>query len=407
MIRTFLCFCAMLLPLFAGAAEPWLLAFPEISYDSDHAFFSGPKWSAYYLPGMGSLATVPRDSLEQKGLLPHPIRPTNIVQTVERFYLCQGDTLICRNFDGSDTLRILPPPTSDALACLIADGALNPNPANLKESLGPAITRGNSVWFGLTLEDPQTKAITAGIGWYDPSTDYFGRTYSVALAGYQPVWIGARTDTVYLLLNSKSESKPPKTRLVAFAPQDFGLVEINLRLEGIPGDRILNIVQWEDTLLIATDRAVAISVPKRRIFAWQTYSWAAPQTCWLYLKTFTGDEKTDIPHPYLPLKTNTPTDVKAQIGNWMQVVAPVGIEGYVDPDDWQKHSVLWSQRSWNCGDSLCFARLTVPMKGEMVKTDFMNTALTYLDRDRNGVKVGFRAAWARIENLAPVMMIVP
>jgi hypothetical protein len=47
------------------------------------------------------------------------------------------------------------------------------------------------------------------------------------------------------------------------------------------------------------------------------------------------------------------------------------------------------------------------MKGVMVETDFTNTALTYLDRDRDGVKVGFKAAWARLETMAPVMIPLP
>jgi hypothetical protein len=50
--------------------------------------------------------------------------------------------------------------------------------------------------------------------------------------------------------------------------------------------------------------------------------------------------------------------------------------------------------------------LRIPHKGDMLETDFTNTALTYIDRDYQGVKVGFKAAWAREETMAPVMVPV-
>jgi len=398
----------LLLPLCAGAAQPWLLAFPDIAYDSTHAYFSGPQWTAYYLPQLGTIGTVPRDSLTARSLLPDPVTPSNIAQTTEYSFLCDGSTLVCRGLDGRDTMRTLPPPTSDAIACLSGAGAQNVDPTALEESLGPAFGAASVLWFGLTLRDPESGAQVAGIGWFNPYTNQFGRAYSPSLSGYRPQWVGARHDSIYALFSRKAKGKPNTSRLVVFDPVTSYLAEINLAHEGVPGDVILSVVQWNDTLLIATDQAVAIWKPHRRPEAWQTFAWAANRTVHLYLKTFPGgDPAAGDSVEYMLLRSNTPTDVKAVVGDWMQVVAPLGIEGYVDPVEWGKHGVLWSQRNWSCGDSLCFVRLRVPMKGVMVETDFTNTALIYLDRDRDGVKVGFKAAWARLETMAPVMMPLP
>jgi hypothetical protein len=393
----------LLLPLCAGAAQPWVLAFPDIAYDSTHAYFSGPQWTAFYAVKIGNLVTVPRDSLTVRHLLPDPVQPVGVAHTAEYGFICDGSTLVCRGFDGRDTLRTLLPPTSDAIACLTGAGTRNPNPADLQERMSPAFGTDSVVWFGLTLRDPESGAETAGLGWFDPHTNYFGRVYSPSLAGYQPQWVGARDDSVYVLFSRQPKGKPAESRLVAFDPLSSYLAEIDLDREGVPGDVILSVVQWNDTLLIATDRAVAIWKPHRRPEAWHTVAWASNRTTRLYLKTFPDGKAVE----YMPLRSNTPTDVKAMIGDWLQVVAPLGIEGYVDPAEWEKHSVLWSLRNWSCGDSLCFVRLRVPMKGVMVETDFTNTALTYLDRDRNGVKVGFKAAWARLETMAPVMVPLP
>lgn len=390
------------------AADPWLLAFPDLSFDTAHAFFSGEQWTAFYTPQLGTLVTVPRDSLEARGLLPDPVKPTGIAYTQDYSFVCDDNMLVSRSPDGKDTVRTLPPPTSDAIACLEAAGAKNIEPAALEEAMGPAFGTRSVLWFGLTLRDPGSKALAGGIGWFDPATGLFGRTYTPSLAGYRPEWIGARDDTVYALFKRQSKSsKRPKSLLLAFEPSSEYLAEINLARQGVPGKEILSIAQWNDTLLIATDCAVAIWTPKWIPLGWHTSAWASNRTTMLYLKTFPGgDPDKSKETEYLPLRSNVPTEVKAQIGGWLQVVAPVGIEGYVDAGEWEKHQVLWSQRSWACGDSLCFARLRVPMKGEIRESDFTNTPLTYIDRDREGVKVGFKAAWAKQESMAPVMVPV-
>jgi hypothetical protein len=391
------------LPLWAGAADPWLLAFPDVAFDSTHAYFSNPQWTVFYPVQVGNLITVPRDSLSGRHLLPDPVRPSNSALTTEYSFICDGSTLICRSPDGRDTLRALPPPTSEAIACLRGGAAQGVNSPALVETMGPAFGTDSAVWFGLTLRDRMSGSEVAGIGWFGPYTNYFGRVYSPVLSGYHPQWVGARRDSIYALFVRSRKGKPADTRLIAFNPRDSALTEIHLAREGVPGDIVLSIVNWNDTLLIATDCAVAIWKPHSRPQAWESFAWAANRTVLLYLRTFPDGN----PVEFMPLKSNTPTDVKALIGDWLQVVAPLGTEGYVNAAEWDEHSVLWSQRNWNCGDSLCFVRLRVPMKGVMVETDFTNTALTYLDTDSNGVKVGFKAAWARLETLAPVMMPLP
>jgi hypothetical protein len=78
--------------------------------------------------------------------------------------------------------------------------------------------------------------------------------------------------------------------------------------------------------------------------------------------------------------------------------------GYIAREDWEQDSVLWSQHSWNCGDIPCFARVKVDLHDKLVDADFMNTAFKEQDRERDRVKVSFRAGWAREEDLVPVMV---
>ena len=405
MKRLLLFFALALRPLLTLAAEPWLLAFPDIAYDSTHAYFSNSEWTAFYSVHVGNLVTVPRDSLSDYGYLPNPATPSNIAYAAARLFVCDNATLISRSADGTDTSLVLPPPTWAAVGVLNARGAYRGAPAFLWKSRGPSCGGNDVVWSGFTLRYLESPTTTAGIGWFDPATNLFGRVYSPDLAGYQPKWIGIRADTVYTLFHRPIKSKQIRSRLVAFAPQNHYLAEVDLLREGVPGDVILTMAQWNDTLLIATDCAVAMWSPLHRHVAWQTRAWASNHAIMLYLKTFPGGKaEAGKAVEFLPLKSNTPTDVKAKVGNWLQVVSPVGVEGYVNPAAWEKHSVLWSQRNWSCGDSLCFARLKIPRKDEMLETDFTNTALTYIDRDNNGVKVGFKAAWARLETMAPVMI---
>ncbi|MFZ5433283.1 MAG: hypothetical protein ACOZB3_05860 [Calditrichota bacterium] len=395
-------FILVLIPLASLAADqPWLLAFPEIAHDSRYAYFLGPKWTAIYLSPTASLTTIPRDSLQT----PPPEVPSATAELWNIVYQCNGNRLHSSEAFGRDSARALPPPTRDAIQCLPLRAGPLPNPLDLVEVIGPLKSRYEKVWFGLQLTDPATNASVGGVGWYDAALDRFGRLYTPSLAGFRPSWIGARSDSIYVLFDKYRDTVQVASRLVAVSAANGGMNEINWQAEGILGNTIIAAAQWGDTLLFSTERAIALWKPRSQPQVWESRAYAAPQSCWIYLKTF-PDDNPDHGElvKFMVLKSNTPADVRAKVGGWYQIIAPVGIEGYVNRDDWGRHAGIWSRWRWGC-DEPCFARITVPMRGEMEVGDFMNVKLTYLDFDNNGVKVGFRAAWAREEDLAPVMMI--
>jgi hypothetical protein len=418
------------------AATPWLLAFPEISFDSTYCFFAGPQWAAYFVWQTNALATVPRDSLELHGLLPKPPPPSNYVLLNGQTYHCEKDTLYLLSGINSEAYP-LPQPTTDAIHYLRSAGAGDLDPNTLQQTMGPAAVGNGRIWFGLQLQDPASNISVCGMGWYDPITRRFGRIFSVDLAQYEPQWIGCLPDSALMLATKTVKGKRVAARLLSVNAQTDRMSEIDVRREGVPGSQLLSAEIWRQTywvtpddttkakaeparrtkkevlyLCLATNQAIAMWRPGHQPQAWTTKAWAAPQTTWLYLKTFTkGVPDKKEPIKFLPLKSNVPSDVRAQIGDWMEVVAPIGIEGYVDSDEWQKNSVLWQQWRWNCGDDLCFARLHIPMKDELNAGDFLNVQMTPITdnagkqiRDANGVKIGFEAGWARMGDLAPVLM---
>jgi hypothetical protein len=419
----------------ARAASPWLLAFPEISFDSTYCFFAGPQWAAYYLWQTNALVTVPRDSLELHGLLPSPPPPSNYVMLNGQTYHCEKDTLYLMSGISSEAYP-MPPPTSDAIHYLRSAGAGDVDPSTLQQTMGPAASGNGRIWFGLQLTDPASGVHVCGMGWYDPVSQRFGRIFSVDLAQYDPQWIGCLPDSALLLATKTVKGKRIAAKLLSVNALTNTMSEIDVRREGVPGNQLLSAEIWRQTywpetddsgkvkpeaaprkkkevlyLCLATNQAIAMWRPGHQPQAWTTKAWAAPQTTWLYLMTFTnGSPDAKEPVKFLPLKSNVPSDVRARIGDWMEVVAPIGIEGYVNPDDWQKNSVLWQQWRWNCGDKLCFARLRIPMKDELNAGDFLDVQMTpitgpggQLTRNENGVKIGFQAGWARAEDLAPVL----
>ncbi|HEY3295706.1 MAG TPA: hypothetical protein VGL38_09715 [bacterium] len=400
----------LLIPLTALAAEPWLLPFPDISTDSSHVYFTGERWTAVYAPPAKGLTIRARDAIKK---LPSPLRNADHVFLGGISYRAQDNTLISSVAGAGDTVRTLPDPTSDAIACLSASGGPRPNPAAVREAIGPIGAGGNRVWFGLTLGDVgrgsldehSTARVVGGIGWYDPITNRFGRVYSPALLDYRPQWVGVRQDSVYLLLSKPGEGKTWHSKFMAYAIRGSALVEVNLHRAGIPGDYVLNAAMWADTLLLSTNQSVVMWKPRRKAQVWESRAYQAPETQWLYLKTFPGgDASASPPVEFMPFKSNLPLEVKAKVGDWLQVVSPIAVDGYIKPEDWEKHSVLWSLHSWNCGDNLCFARVRVEIEDKLVEADFMNTAFKEQGRDRDGVKVNFHAGWAREEDLVPVML---
>jgi hypothetical protein len=397
-------------PLVARAGEPWLLPFPDISTDSTHVYFSGERWTAVYSPAKRGLAIRARDAIKK---LPAPKKPADQTALGATTYNAQDNTLISSVSAGPDTVRTLPDPTSDAITCLSANGGAAASPAAVREVIGPVTAYQNRVWFGLTLgditrgtlDDRGFSRIVGGIGWYDPESNRFGRVYSPVLAGFRPQWIGARQDSVYILLSKIGSDSSHASKLMAYSIQGGALVEVNLRSVGLPGDYVMSAVLWNDTLMLATNQAVAVWKPRRKADVWLSRAYQAPETQWLYLKTLPdGDAEATKPVEFLPFKSSLPLEVKAKVGEWLQLVSPILVTGYIATEEWEKHSVLWSQHAWNCGNKPCFARVRVDINDDLVDADFTNTAFAEQGRERHGVKVTFRAGWAREEDLVPVML---
>ncbi|MDD5088640.1 MAG: hypothetical protein PHI18_07575 [bacterium] len=391
---------AVWLPLAAFADEPWLLSFPQIRHDARLAYFSSDRWTAVYLPTVANLTTVPTDSLD----LPAERPPAIAGEMWGLYYRIHGAGLLeIRGFSDEEFLA-LPPPTPDAVDCLPRTPARPIHEPALLETTGPMVAQYQKVWFGLHLRDTVGGAEAAAIGWYDPALERFGRLYTSSLSGYRPFWIGARGDSIYLIANRYEYGVATTSRMISVSAANGGTSEISLNTQDLPGTLIVAADQWGDTLLLATDRAACVWKPNRRPQAWESRAYASPTGCWIYWKTFPGgDPDAGEAVQFQSLRGGVPSDVRAKVGRWYQVIAPAGIEGFVNPYDWAAHQGEWSDWKWNC-DSPCFARLNVPMQGRMTPGDLMNVMLTYLGEDERGVKVGFQAGWVREEDIAPIMM---
>ncbi|MBU0508266.1 hypothetical protein KKH27_05465 [bacterium] len=320
-------------------------------------------------------------------------------------YGAAGSTLITVGGFTEENLRPLPPPTREAIECLPDARARLPREDALTETIGPLVARYDKVWFGLVLRDTLNNTEVSGVGWYDPALDRFGRLYSPALARYRPFWIGARDDSILLVVNRYQEGELSSSRMIAVSAANGGMNEVNLPAEGILGHKIVAAALWGDTLLLSTERAAVVWKPRRSPLVWESRSYAAPKNCWLYLKKFRDKSpaKSDSVR-FQILRSNTPCDVRAIHDGWIEIVAPEGVEGYMDPTEFYAHEKRWQSWRWDC-NSACFARIQIPMEGKMMEGDFTNIMIWHLSDEIGRVKVGFQAAWARSEDLAPVMMI--
>jgi hypothetical protein len=386
----------------ASAAEPWLLAFPQISTDPQHAIFSGEYWSAIYFPEMGKPSIVPRDSLIAPAL-PMPAKTVRVGTTVYR--IVTGG-LSATRADSSVDYYHLPDFEPDVLSFLAGINHGRADTTSLVETVGPLTTPRGWIYFGLTLRDTLTGVTLGGIGWFNPATSQMGRLYSQSLVGLQPTWMLPRADTLLCVFENSGSDTLVETHLIRHPLGTTSFDEVNWRRNGIPGTRILNAVPWGDTLLLATDNAIVMWKPQHAPAVWQTRAWAASEPRWLYLKTVAdGSADSTAATRFLLLRANLAVEVEAQAGDWLQVVAPFTLDGYVSAGDWDAHGKLWTQPRWHCNETPCFARLRIPTKNELQDTDVTNTPLLYLNRDsKRGVKVRFRALWIHSEDLTPALL---
>ncbi|MBI5058212.1 hypothetical protein HZB60_00355 [candidate division KSB1 bacterium] len=398
-------FLRSLLVLFALrpalAAEPWILRFPEISYDDRHVYFCGERWCGYLSVGLEAMLTVPRDSVS-----PPPLPPTEIVSV-----LLNGEEYVAR---GSEIL-LIHPPAPDSAYTLLSPGlesmrllselvSAEDRPAlDPVELTGPITAARSRVFFGLQLRDRSSGAMTGGIGWIDPATQQLARIYTPALQGLKPVWIAAIGDTIHALFEQTRQGERVKTKWIRCSATAPELFEIDLAQNGIPGEVIIAMQQWHGLIVLSTDEAVAVHRPTKTV-AWTTRTYAPLQSDWLYLRKFTAPGLGDTVR-FLSIPKGRPTIVKAWIKDWVEVGSPDGVEAYVDPRQWVADSSLWTQTDWGC-EKPCFARVRVPSKGAYLEGDLTDTPLTLIGFDTIGAKVGFRAAWIPARRLAPVLLPV-
>lgn len=384
-------------PALLAAGQPWLMSFPDISYSEKNAYFSEEKWTAYYSRLLEGLLTVPRDSLD----IPEPGSVGLAAELDDDLYYALESRLSRLRGGTPDTTFVLPDPPPVVYRTLGVSAA-GPEP-QITEVIDPLCAYDKKVWFGLTAQDLQTGNCLGGIGWFDPALQKFGRVYSPALTGFQPQWIGAVRDTVLVLLAGTAERS---SRFISYAIHTGNLTQIDLRGAGIPGEVVLNIRLWDGILLIATDEAVAVWNPGRDPLVWQTSQYAVREPTMLFLKTFPkGDPETTEPVPFTYIQPDRPAEAKAKVGNWIELVIAEGIEAYVDQASWEQNKERWQERFWNCDPEPCFARLMVPMQGEEVPADFTNAPLYPLEEAGSRMKVGFRVAWARADELIPVLVV--
>ena len=383
-----------------AASDPWLLTFPEITSDRNHAYFIGADWVGYYPAGFDAIYTVPRDSVE----LPSVPQSVDFVSLDKFVFIARGSDLIRAKGQDSTTFS-LPDPSADALEHLATEakqqGVATDSP---QEIIHPLAARDNKVWFGLRISDDSGRAHIGGIGWFDTKAKRFGRIYAPALAGFAPQWIGIAADTVNVLLTSES-SGTFRSKLLRYSIASGTLSEVDLRSFGIEGESIRSAAIWADTLLFSTGETIAIWKPGKRLMRWSTRMYATREAIPLYAGKFNPDsQQLQDTVLFQVLRPTIPSAVKAQVGDWMEIVAPDAIEGYVDDAAWRQHQTIWAERIWDCGDSLCFARIRIPQSGSFIEGDFIHIPLTYIGKDDFGIKIGFRGAWARKQDLLPVLM---
>ena len=308
---------------------------------------------------MGRPVIVPRDSLT----LPAPPALPESLALGTTIYRAVPGGLSAVRADGSVDIYRLPPFESDVLAFLASVNNQRADTTTLEETTGPLIAPRGLLYFGLTLRDTATGLTLGGIGWFNPATLQTGRLYNGAMLGMHPAAIVSRADTLLCVFRRSGADSLTESHIIRYPLGTTNFDEVAWQRAGIPGTRLLNAAAWGDTLLLATDSAIAVWKPQRMPAVWQTRAWAASEPRWLYLRTAsTAAADTAPPYRFLLLRANLAVEVEAQDGPWLQVVAPFGLDGYVTLADWENHGVLWSQRRWHCGETPCFARVRVPVK---------------------------------------------
>lgn len=403
-IRYFFVSILLALSVLSGKAfcgQPWLMAFPDISYDENRICFSNDKWVAYYHLQSKLIYTLPRDSIS----LPPRKTPTNTVVLDGEYFFYRGSAIERVRTPEQPVVYTLPTLNESAAKPFIDKWTRKPQSLDeVREIIGPMALNRNMLWFGLTAED-QNGQTCSGLGWFNPKREQFGRIYSPALVSDVPKWIEVVRDTVVILY----ESQPDLNKHLVFYSLKTGkLSDLDYRQAGVPGDDILGIDKWSSFILLATDQAVAIWAPGHQPNVWTTKAYASRKPIRLKMLNFiSGKPDYDSITDFLPMMPNRPSEVMAQVGEFVELVAQAGVEGFVPQREWKQYNKRWQGFDWGCGRNLCFARVRVPTQGSYIEGDLLNTPLTRIAEDHDLVKVGFTAGWADINELSPALMPYP
>jgi hypothetical protein len=276
--------------------------------------------------------------------------------------------------------------------------------SDIRETIGPMAVNRDILWFGLTAEDPNGQTC-GGLGWFNPKREQFGRIYSPALVSNVPKWMEVVRDTVVIMYESQQDQV---RHLIFYSLKSGKLSDLDYRQAGIPGDQILDIDKWGSFILLATDQAVAIWAPGYQPNVWTTSAYASRESFRLkMIKFINGKPDLDSVEDFLPMLPNRPSEVMAQVGDYVELVAQAGIEGYVPESEWKQKNKRWQGFDWGCHDNLCFARVRVPTQDRFIEGDLLDTPITYISTKDGIVKVGFTAGWAPISELTPALLPYP
>jgi hypothetical protein len=302
----------------------------------------------------------------------------------------------------SDSVAVLPSVSERALKPLREAWNREVTATEVNEELSPLRGYAGKLWFGLGAKTARD-GVVGGLGWYDPETKTFGKSYSPALKGYVPRWMDGRSDTLFVFFEHENGSRGGK--LISFSIATGQLAELDLRGYGVPGERLLNVSDWFATFLIATDECVAVWVNDSEPWVWQTTAYAARDSVWLQFATYDSKSRTVVPlGDFLPMKLNMPAQVYARFGNWVLLLAQAGVEATLPASEWKERSAFLTTSDWGCGSKDCFERVTIRAKGVDRSMDILNTPLMLLSYEEGDkVKVGMQAGWAEADQLVPVL----
>lgn len=379
----------------------FLVAFPEIAYDAQKIYFVNETWTAVYSGEVGAMFTVPRDSL----VIP-TVKDGRTCQVIvgNATYSCnplRGDALVKQDALGSGD-KVLTPPSAGALTVL-ADAwkEISVSPGEMQEELGPLAEHGERVWFGLVAHR-QGKDPVGGLGWYDTRTDQFGRVYGSGMEGLLPRWLGVRQDTVWMFAETVDETH--SSSLIGYSLRDGRLMRVDPRGAGIPGDKLLNVAITQGLFLLSTEQCVSVWPQGISPWVWQTDAYATRDSLWLQFLTFDGRGKATSGGDFFPLKPGQPAQAFARVGDWLELLAPQGIEARMNVTAWDRRSQTLGGFDWGCGDEVCAARVKIASKGSEKEMDLLDTPIVFIERVEQGVKVGIQAGWVKADQVVPVLM---